>query len=173
MSKVNVFFSNENYSKQGVLNFCAGNGLASLGLKGQYDLVMEYGGGIKYYGTMGNHTDECIALRTALTLMKPSGALFRGQVDGFDSMEPSKMWECLVGEVPPCFGSDETKWCQHKGYTIAFMRLKKFYPASAYKRFNPFFVFILTGSKSTDLESLPLLETFYLKRLRRVSLKKR
>ena len=45
MSKVNVFFSNENYSKQGVLNFCAGNGLASLGLKGQYDLVMEHSGG--------------------------------------------------------------------------------------------------------------------------------
>ena len=161
LSVSNVLFANVNYKKQGVLQYCAGNGLSSPGLRGQFDLVMEYGGGIKYSGTMGSHTDECIALRTGLTLMKPGGALFRGQVDAFDSMKPSKVWECLVGEVPLCFGDDETKWCQHKGYTIAFMRLTKFYPKTVYKRFHPFSVFILTGVSITELEKLPLLPTFY------------
>ena len=88
LSVSNVLFANVNYKKQGVLQYCAGNGLSSPGLRGQFDLVMEYGGGIKYSGTMGSHTDECIALRTGLTLMKPGGALFRGQVDAFDSMKP-------------------------------------------------------------------------------------
>ena len=157
VSRRNVLYSTANYSKQGVLNFCVGNGLASSALRGQYDLVMEYAGGIMY------SPNECIAMRIALTLLKPGGALFRGQVEQV-TMRPSWVWKCLKprGGFPPCFSRDnETRWCQHNGYTVAFMRLKKFFRETTYRRFNPYFVFILKKINITDLAKLPRLSTFY------------
>ena len=120
---------------------------------------MEFSGSIKF------SPDECVAVHTAMKLLRPSGgAFFRGMVDG---LSPTDMLYCLFRAIPPCWKPYEqkdpvhrwhaTRWCYHKGIAFAFMMSDMSHYLSD-ERVFPYAVFLFVGINKTATGKLPNLD---------------